>query len=91
MSYEAMAQIANDPLLRGRIVACLAVENAASTDHPESTADVLKWKLAATDGWAVAYGAAMVEEGRTVPPGADPNVISDAMIRDAVRTNLNIA
>lgn len=91
MSYEGISAIAFDQALRLRITACFAVENTQVQDHPESLVDFHKWNIAKTEGWAEAYEAAMAEEGRTVPPGADPEVITDDMIQDAVRSALGLS
>jgi hypothetical protein len=89
MSYNAIAAAAQDPNLRERIAACLAQETDG-VEQPTALADLYMWRLAASPGWGEAYDYARDTRllSNPVPVGADPAVITDAMILAAVQAVL---
>jgi len=85
MSYLTVATIRQDPWIRDRVAACVAVEGSGS---PEDWAMGHAWELAAQPGWADAWESAQAThhgEPEYVP-GADESVITDAMILSAVQS-----
>lgn len=88
MSYESIAQAAQDPVLRARIAACVAQEDQSGS-HPLAVTDLIQWKCAAEPGWGDAWDSAVA--GDIPVPGSDPGVISDAMILGAVQKHLGIS
>lgn len=89
MSYNAIAQAAQDQHLRLRIAACIAQEAPDDTRHPVAHADAIQWQVAASPGVADAYSYAVLND---VPdPGNDPAVITDAALLAAVSALLPAA
>lgn len=85
MSYLTVSEIRQDPIIRDRVSACIAVEGINS-NRPEDWATEHAWQLAAQPGWSAAWESAQAshtEEG--YEPGKDPSVITDAMILSAVQ------
>ena len=81
MSFNHIADAAQDSDLRRRVAACFA-QNTTGTEQPEALASVHMWRIAAdaTIADAYAYG---VDTG--VPsPGRDEAVVTDAAILAAV-------
>lgn len=86
MSYNAIAQAAQDQHLRLRIAACIAQEAPGSATHPIAHADAIQWQIAATPGVADAYSYAVAAE--TPNPGRDEAVITDLVLLAAVQSLL---
>ena len=82
MTYTSIAQMAGDPYLRDRITACAATEDATKND-PVSWAMNHAWQVVAAPGWATAWDSALAADVEN--PGADPGVITDAMILTQVQ------
>lgn len=88
MSLLAQAKITEDNYIVIRAKACAAREGIPD---PHVWVMTHIWELAASDGWAEAYASVLDGEVITDPAawagaaGADPNVISDIMIIDAVQ------
>lgn len=82
MSYNDIATMAKDGDLRERIAAC-AAEEGVREPHPTQWADRNQWALAASPGWADAYGYAL--NTNTERPGKSESVITDTMILAAVQ------
>lgn len=82
MSYNDIATIAKDGDLRERIAACAADEGVREP-HPTTWADRHQWILAASPGWAEAYGYALNTNAER--PGRSEAVITDGMILAAVQ------
>lgn len=87
MSYMSMYRITNSGSLRGRILACAAEQGKATESDGGSSLNIWVnqniWSFATQPGWAAAWDSA--EVAQNVDPGADPSVISDAMILSAVQ------
>ena len=85
MSYNHIANAAQDSDLRRRVAACFA-QQTTGTEQPEALARVHMWRIAADDDIAAAYAYAVDTE---VPnPGRDEAVITDAVLLAAVQTVL---
>lgn len=85
MSYNHIANAAQDSDLRRRVAACFA-QQTTGTEQPEALASVHMWRIAADDDIAAAYAYAVDTE---VPnPGRDEAVITDAVLLAAVQTVL---
>lgn len=82
MTYTTIAQIAVDPDLWPRVIACAATQPFGAY-NPASWVTQRQWQLSASPGWADAYAAAV--SSNTPNPGASPTVITDAMILTAVQ------
>ena len=83
MSYLSISKCVADGDFQSRVVACVADEGA----NPTNIAPDLFWKVAAANDIEGAYESALAAN---VPnPGADPTVISDAMILGVVQSILN--
>ena len=89
MTYHAIGVAAQDEALRRRIAACIAQEAPTDQRHPIAHADALIWGACGSPGWGEAYAYAL--ETDVTDPGADPAVISDAMILAAVQPMLPTA
>lgn len=85
MSYSTQARIAQDAQLRLRVAAALAGENV---EEPLARADALMWRLATTKGWDTAYETSDASSGALARLGSREDVITDRMIRAAVRDAL---
>ncbi|MGL3804728.1 hypothetical protein ACSYDW_01385 [Paeniglutamicibacter sp. R2-26] len=81
MSYNTVADMAYDSYLMRRITACAALEGIT---QPDSWGPARVWVLASQPGWADRYATAV--QAKTPNPGADEEVITDAMIRTAVQS-----
>lgn len=87
MSYLAHAKITEDPYIIMRVKACVSSKGVLNA-HEWTMRHI--WSIAASPGWAEAYGALLDGEDTTDPAawggsiGADPNVITDSMILSAV-------
>ena len=80
MSYNHIADAAQDSDLRRRVAACFA-QQTTGTEQPEALASVHMWRIAA----AYAYGV-----DTNVPnPGRDEAVVTDAAILAAVSAIVN--
>lgn len=86
MSYLTIATLSDDPSMRVRVAASAAQEGASRKDNidPDHWATVWRRTWAAAPGWAAAWDSA-VASGNPAP-GADPAVITDAMIRSEIQT-----
>lgn len=87
MSYLAQASMTKDNYLIERVAACAAT--LGITDARLWATNNL-WALSAQPGWNTAYAAALgdvdvTDPGYAAAVGADPNVISDQMILEAVQ------
>lgn len=89
MTYNAIAQAAQDQHLRLRIAACIAQERPLDGQHPIAHADAIQWQVAASPGLADAYSYAV--ETNVPDPGADPAVVTDAALLAAVSALLPAA
>lgn len=85
MAYLTVAIIRQDPWIRDRVAACVAVENMGA-DHPEGWATDHAWELAAQPGWAAAWEYAVASHPEEdYQPGKDAAVVTDAQILSAVQ------
>ena len=81
MSYNHIADAAQDSDLRRRVAACFA-QQTTGTEQPEALASVHMWRIVANGPIADAYSYAVAAN---VPnPGKDEAVVTDANILDAV-------
>ena len=81
MSYNHIADAAQDSDLRRRVAACFA-QQTTGTEQPEALASVHMWRIVANGPIADAYSYAVATD---VPnPGKDEAVVTDANILDAV-------
>jgi hypothetical protein len=80
MSYNTIANMAQDFELQRRITACAVSEHK---QDPSQWASERMWQLAATPGWADAYEYAVANDMNN--PGKRENVITDSMILAAVQ------
>lgn len=81
MSYNHIADAAQDSDLRRRVAACFA-QQTTGTEQPEALASVHMWRIAADSDIADAYAYAVDTD---VPsPGKDEAVVTDANILAAV-------
>lgn len=83
MSYKAQAILAQNDQLMMRIAACAATKGVKS---PASWAFDRQWKLSARPGWASTFAQAMANN--VANPGNAENIITDAMIKEAVEAIL---
>ena len=81
MSYNHIADAAQDSDLRRRVAACFA-QQTTGTEQPEALASVHMWRIAAdaTIADAYAYGV----DTDVANPGRDEAVVTDAAILAAV-------
>ena len=84
MSFASVAAIRQDPWIRDRVMACVAVEGIG---EPEAWIAAHAWEIAAQPGWAVAWDSALA--GDIDRPGANPAVITDGQILAAVQAIQN--
>ena len=88
MSYNHIADAAQDSDLRRRVAACFA-QQTTGTEQPEALASVHMWRIAADSDIADAYAYAVATN---VPnPGKDEAVVTDAAILAAVTAILTPA
>ena len=88
MSYNHIADAAQDSDLRRRVAACFA-QQTTGTEQPEALASVHMWRIAADNDIAAAYAYAVDTD---VPsPGKDEAVVTDAQILAAVTAILTPA
>jgi hypothetical protein len=81
MSYNTIADAAQDADLRRRVAACFAQETDG-VEQPEALAAVHMWRIAADNDIAAAYAYGV---DTNVPnPGKDEAVVTDAQILAAV-------
>lgn len=81
MSYNAIAQAAQDSDLKLRVAACFAQETTG-VEQPTALAELHMWRIVATSPIADAYSYAVATD---VPdPGSNEAVVTDAAILDAV-------
>ena len=86
MSYNHIADAAQDSDLRRRVAACFA-QQTTGTEQPEALAAVHMWRIAADSDIADAYAYAV---NTNVPdPGKDEAVVTDANILAAVTAIVN--
>lgn len=85
MSYLSISQAATDPMLRARIAACCAQESTSEL-HATQLADSIQWRCCGEPGWGDAWESAKAAGNENI--GADPAVITDAMILTAVQKHL---
>lgn len=83
MSYQAIAEMAQDHDLAGRVQACAAQE-VDSDPYQWTAANMLT--VCADPGWAQAWESARA--GDNPAPGRDPGVVTDGMILSAVQAHL---
>lgn len=88
MSFLAQVKLTEDSFLIDRIAACAATHGV--TGNARVWAATRIWELSTSPGWAESYHEALQKEPPVDPAawsgiaGADPNVISDEMINEAV-------
>ena len=88
MSYNSIAQAAQDSALRLRVAACIAQESSGP-DQPEALAALHMWRIVADGTIADSYAYAVATD---VPnPGRDEAVVTDAAILAAVDAIVNPA
>ena len=81
MSYNTIADAAQDADLRRRVAACFAAETDG-TEQPEALAAIHMWRIVADSDIADAYAYAVATD---LPnPGKDEAAVTDAAILDAV-------
>lgn len=78
MAYLTISTIRQDPWVRDRVAACVALEGIS--DAPARWAVDHDWELATQPGWATAWEASTSDT-----PGTDPEAITDSMILSAVQ------
>lgn len=82
MSFADVAVIHQDPWIRDRVAACVALTGSTAV-RPEDWVAEHAWQLAKQDGWGAAWEAARLASKDGI--GADETVITDAMILAAVQ------
>ena len=81
MSYNTIADAAQDADLRRRVAACFAAETDG-TEQPEALAAIHMWRIVADSDIADAYAYAVATD---LPnPGKDEAAVTDAAILAAV-------
>lgn len=83
MSYNTIAQMAQDEALLLRVTACAATQRIP---NPANWALVNSWALAATPGWDKDYAYAVDVGNKN--PGWDGAVINDGAILSGVQARL---
>lgn len=81
MTYANIAAITQSASLFSRLTACAAEENK-TTPYSSWVSNHI-WDIAATPGWAAAWGSALA--AGVTDPGANEGVISDGMILAAIQ------
>lgn len=84
MAYSDQATLSRDGDFAQRLAACGAVEVDDAAGDPLAWASTHQWEVAASPGFADAYGSALVNGVER--PGWDASVISDGQILSAVQT-----
>jgi hypothetical protein len=80
MTYNTIADMAEDVALARRITAAVAQEGE---DNPSYWTSVWVWSVVAQPGWDAAYASAVA--GGIENPGASEVVITDGMILSGVQ------
>ena len=83
MSYNVVAEMAEDLYLGRRLTAAAATELGLELD-PVAWVAAQQWRLASSPGWDAAWASAVA--GGVPLPGQDDAVITDGMILSAVQT-----
>ena len=86
MSYNHIADAAQDSDLRRRVAACFA-QQTTGTEQPEALASVHMWRIAADNDIAAAYAYGV--DTNVANPGRDEAVVTDAAILAAVDAIVN--
>jgi hypothetical protein len=83
-SYLTIARISMDTMMRWRVAACAAQQGEP---QPDLWASTFSYAWASQPGWAAAWDSALAggRPNDEPSPGADPAVITDAMILSAVQ------
>ncbi|HPJ19221.1 MAG TPA: hypothetical protein PLQ14_06925 [Actinomycetota bacterium] len=90
MSYQSIAQAAQNLNLKLRIAACVATQpDVPDNWWPIPAADRLQWACAGEPGWGEAWESAVLNPDIT-DVGNNPGVITDAMILSAVQANIGL-
>lgn len=84
MAYFDQAQLSRDGDFNMRLAAAAQLEIALGEQHALDWAGEHQWEVGASPGFGDAYASAVA--AGVERPGADPSVISDAMILSAVQT-----
>jgi hypothetical protein len=80
MTYNTVADMAEDEALNRRVTAAVATEQIID---PAAWLYPRMWQVAAQPGWAAAWESAVA--GGITDPGANEGVITDGMILSAVQ------
>ena len=88
MSYNTIADAAQDADLRRRVAACFAQETDG-VEQPEALAAIHMWRIAADSDLAAAYAYGVDTD--VANPGRDEAVVTDAAILAAVSAILSPA
>jgi hypothetical protein len=80
MTYNTVADMAEDAALARRITAAVAQEGE---DNPVYWTSLWVWSVVAAPGWSEAYASAVA--GEVPNPGKDEAVITDGMILSSVQ------
>ena len=86
MSYNHIADAAQDADLRRRVAACFAQETDG-VEQPEALAAIHMWRIAADNDIAAAYAYGVDTD--VANPGRDEAVVTDAAILAAVTAIVN--
>ena len=87
--YSTIFAISQDPYMRRRIAACVALLGV-ELNAPEEWVEHNRWRLATTDGWADLWDAKLAgpfeseDAANRYTPGNDSDLITDEMILAAV-------
>lgn len=87
-TYLAIANAADSHSMQRRITACAAQQNAPG--DPTQWALTNRYQWAAAPGWGAAWDSALAAhpDDPAYDPGADPAVITDAMILAQIQAML---
>lgn len=88
MSYNTIADAAQDADLRRRVAACFAQETDG-VEQPEALAAIHMWRIVANSTIADAYAYAVASD--LPDPGKDESAVTDAAILAAVDAIVNPA
>ena len=86
MSYNTIADAAQDADLRRRVAACFAQETDG-VEQPEALAAIHMWRIVANSTIADAYAYAVASD--LPDPGKDESAVTDAAILAAVDAIVN--